>query len=138
MMERVKRVLVFVMVCAFVVFCMTIQGCRTVERVEYVNHYDTVRIIDRKVDSVYLKDSTYIYSKNDTVYSTKYIDRYHYKYVHDTLYSSTTDTLIVQKAIGKVLEVEVEKHTPVKNAFAWIGFLTSVVLLGYILYRFKK
>ncbi len=137
-MERVKRILIIIMFCAAMLFLLTFPSCRTIERVEYVNHYDTVRIVDRQVDSIYFKDSTYVLSKNDTVYSTKYIDRFHYKYIHDTLYKSVTDTLIVQKEIGKVLEVEVEKHTPVKNAFAWIGFLFSIVLLGYILYRFKN
>lgn len=136
MMKMIKQILVFIIVCAFLVFLMTIQGCKTIERVEYVHHYDTVRIVDRQTDSVYFKDSTYVFSENDTVYSIKYIDRFHYKYIHDTLYRSTTDTLVQEKEVEKV--VEVEKHTPVKNAFAWIGFLASVVLLGYILYRLKK
>ena len=118
------------------VFILTFPGCRVVERVEYVHHHDTVRIVDRQIDSVYFKDSTYVFSHNDTVYSTKYIDRFHYKYIHDTLYRSTTDTLVQEKEVEKV--VEVEKHTPVKNAFAWIGFLTAVVLSGWILYRLKK
>lgn len=135
-MERFKRILIIVMFICLMVFLITFPGCRTIERVEYVHHYDTVRIVDRQIDSVYLKDSTYVFSKNDTVYSTKYIDRFHYKYIHDTLYRSTTDTLMQEKEVEKV--VEVEKHTPVKNAFAWIGFLASVVLLGLILYHFKK
>lgn len=115
---------------------MTIQGCRTVERVEYVHHHDTVRIVDRQIDSVYFKDSTFVFSNNDTVYSTKYIDRFHYKYIHDTLYRYTTDTLFQEKEIEKV--VEVEKNTPVKNIFAWLGFFASVIVIGYLLYHFKK
>ncbi len=135
-METIKRILVIIIVCAAILFLMTIQGCRTIERVEYVHHYDTVRIVDRQIDSVYFKDSTYVFSNNDTVYSTKYIDRFHYKYIHDTLYRSTTDTLVQEKEIEKV--VEVEKNTPVKNIFAWLGFFASVIVIGYLLYHFKK
>lgn len=135
-MERFKRILIIIMFICFMVFLLTFPSCRTVERVEYVHHHDTVRIVDRQIDSVYFKDSTYVYSKNDTVYSTKYIDRFHYKYIHDTLYRFTTDTLV--RTEEKQVVKEVEKSTPVKNAFAWIGFLASVVLLGYIFYLFKK
>lgn len=136
-MERLKRILIIVMFCAAMLFLLTFPGCRTKEYVT-VHTTDTLYVAKIERDSVFVKDSTYVITMNDTVYFTKYINRFKYIDRIDTVYKSKIDTLILQKEMGKVLEVEVEKNTPVKNAFAWIGFLTSVVLLGYILYRFKK
>lgn len=132
-MEVVKKILVFVMVCAFLVFCMTIQGCRTVEYVP-VHATDTLVVNNYIRDSIHSSDSVYVYRNADTLYVYKEKVLWREKTVHDTVLSIKEKEVPVE--VEKV--VEVERHTPAKNCFAWIGFLSSIVLLGYILYRFKK
>lgn len=133
MMDVVKKMLFFVMVCAFLVFCMTIQGCKEIQYVP-VHTTDTLVVNNYIRDSIHSSDSVYVYRNTDTFYVYKEKVLWREKTVHDTVLSMKEKEVPVE--VEKV--VEVEKHTPVKNAFAWIGFLSSIVLLGYILYRFKK
>lgn len=115
------------------VFLLTFPSCKEIQYVP-VHTVDTV-IVDNYIrDSIRTSDSVYVYRSQDTLYVYKEKVYYRDKLVTDTIYKNTIKEVPVE--VEKV--VEVEKSTPVKNAFAWIGFLASVVLLGLMLYRFKK
>jgi len=108
-METFKRILLILMFVAFITFLLTFNGCKTVEKVEYVNNYDTVYLSKVEKDSVYLKDSVYIYSKADTVYYIKWKEKIKYLVKTDTIFKASNDTLIVNKEIIK--EVEKKRRT---------------------------
>lgn len=132
-MERFKRILIIIMFICLMVFLLTFPSCKEIQYVP-VHTVDTV-IVDNYIrDSIRTSDSVYVYRNQDTLYVYKEKVYYRDKLVTDTVYRNTVKEVPVE--VTKTIEVE--KHTPVKNAFAWIGFLASVVLLGYILYRFKK
>ena len=132
-MERFKRILIILMFAAFMVFLLTFPSCKEIQYVP-VHTIDTV-IVDNYIrDSIRTSDSVYVYRNADTLYVYKEKVYYKDRLVTDTVYKNT----IKEVPVEVTKTVEVEKHTPVKNAFAWIGFLASFVLLGYILYRFKK
>lgn len=133
-MERFKQILITIIFIAFFIFVMTLPGCKVIERVEYVTKTDTVVLVDHKIDSAYVKDSVYVYKNSDTVYISKWRERIKYIEKKDSIYISSTDTLYVDKVNYK----EVEKKRPVRNVFAFIGLLSVVVFVGYLLYRFKK
>ena len=74
-------------------------GCKSKEYIkvpeyhtEYVNRTDTFH----KLDSVYLKDSVFMYQKGDTIYHTKvtFRDRYH------NIYKVKLDTIINQDSVS--------------------------------------
>jgi len=74
-------------------------GCKSKEYIkvpeyhtEYVNRTDTFH----KLDSVYLKDSVFMYQKGDTIYHTKvtFRDRYH------NIYKVKLDTIIKQDSVS--------------------------------------
>ena len=76
-----------------------LYGCKSKEYIkvpeyhtEYVNHTDTFH----KLDSVYLKDSVFMYQKGDTIYHTKvtFRDRYH------NIYKVKLDTIIKQDSVS--------------------------------------
>lgn len=115
------------------VFLLTFPSCKEIQYVP-VHTIDTV-IVDNYIrDSIKTSDSVFVYRSADTFYVYREKVYYRDKLVTDTVYKNTVKEVPVE--VEKV--VEVEKQTPVKNTFAWIGFIASVVLLGFILYRLKK
>lgn len=127
-METIKKILIFIIVCAFLVFCFTIQGCRTIEYVP-VHHHDTTYVSKIERDSVFVRDSTYVITRNDTVYFKKYIDRFRYIDRTDTVYKSSIDTLTVIEE--KIVEKEVEKKLSVIDRiliFLGLMFLILIIL----------
>lgn len=133
-MERFKQILITIIFIAFFIFVITLPGCKVIERVEYVTKTDTVVLVNHKIDSAYVKDSVYIYKNADAVYIYKWRERIKYIEKKDSIYISSTDTLYVDKVNYK----EVERKHPVRNVFAFVGLLSVVVFVGYLLYRFKK
>lgn len=78
---------------------LLLGGCKSKEYItvpeyhtEYVCRTDTFH----KMDSVYLKDSVYVYQKGDTVYYNKvaYRDRWH------NIYKVKTDTIIKKDSVS--------------------------------------
>lgn len=133
-METFKRILIAIIFAAFVTLLFTMPSCRTIEKVEYVHHYDTVVLIDHKVDSLYVKDSTYIYSKADTVYYIKWKERIKYIEKKDSIYINSNDTLYLDRVEYK----EVEKKRRTRDIFAIIGVVSLLSLVGYVLYKLKS
>lgn len=133
-MEKIKRILIIIIVIAFFMFLMSIQGCKTVEKIEYRTVYDTCYVSKEVKDSIFVRDSIYIYSKADTVYYIKWKERVKYLVKTDTIFKTSTDTLIQNKEIIK----EVEKKRPIRNIFAWIGLFSIIVIVGYFLWKVKS
>ena len=132
-MEIFKRILIIIIFVAFFVFIITLQGCRTIEKIEYVTKYDTCYVSKEVKDSVYLKDSIYVYTKADTVYFTKYKERVRYITKTDTVFKASVDTLIQNKEVIK----EVEKKRPVRDFFAIFGIAGILAIIGIMLYKLK-
>ena len=73
-------------------------GCKSKEYIkvpEYHTEYVTRTDTFHKLDSVYLKDSVFMYQKGDTIYHTKvtFRDRYH------NIYKVKLDTIIKQDSV---------------------------------------
>lgn len=80
------------------IILLAFTGCKTKEyikvpsvRTEYVFRTDTFA----KLDSIYMKDSVYVFQKGDTVFHNKvvYRDRYH------NIYKVKTDTIIKRDSV---------------------------------------
>lgn len=87
------------------VILLVFTGCKTKEyikvpsvRTEYVCRTDTFA----KLDSIYMKDSVYVFQKGDTVFHNKvvYRDRYH------NLYKVKTDTIIKRDSVSVPYPIE--------------------------------
>jgi len=113
------------------VLCLT--GCKSVEYVPVIEHQtDTLRQYLSVHDSIYLKDSTYIIEKGDTVriehWSTKFVK----KEIHDTTYVATHDTIPKPYPVEK----EVEKQLSSWQSFRMVlGTITLCILALYIIYK---
>lgn len=103
---------------------------------EYI--YDTINhteyIEKLKYDSIYLKDSIYVYSKNDTIFQNIYKYLYKYKYIKDTIHNADTVKVYQTQYKEKVIESASAKF---KNRLSGVllGIIVSAVII--IAYKFK-
>jgi hypothetical protein len=98
-------------------------------RTEYIN---TVLY-----DSIYLRDSIYIESRNDTVFKTKYIEKYKLKTVYDTI--RKTDSIQVPVPITTTITEtkEVNKLYWWQTMFMYLG-IAATILVSIKLYTLIK
>ena len=115
-------------------FTLLLSGCKTTEYIKVP--VETIRT-EYKVqkDSVYLHDSINVYTetKGDTVYITKL----KYK-IKETF---KTDTVLKRDSIPVIVEVEkvveVNKLHSWQKTLMWIGGVGVLVLLGFVINKFK-
>ena len=123
-----------------VLTAVLLTSCKTIERTEYVP-VETVKTEtkDRMVevhDSVYIRDSTVIQTKGDTIFKDRWKLVYKNRYVHDTAYVHRTDSIPVPYPVEKQLS----KWQQLKVDYAgWIIAILLIILTCIILiYRFRK
>lgn len=94
-------------------------------------------------DSVYKRDSIYIYEKGDTV--TKYVEKTLYKWrTHtDTVYRDRwrTDTLYIERTDSVTVEKPVYVEKPIKwynQGFIWFGKMCCIALILWVLFLYLK
>lgn len=115
-----------------------LQSCKVKEYIEVPVEVEKVKIeYVHKLDSVYLHDSisTYIVQKGDTVF----VDRYKYKikevYRTDTIHQVDSIPKIVQVKTTEIKEVN--KLYTWQKSLMWIGGVGLLVLLGFVINKFK-
>lgn len=119
-------------------FLFLLQSCKVKEYIEVPVEVEKVKIeYVHKLDSVYLHDSisTYIVQKGDTVF----VDRYKYKikevYRTDTIHQVDSIPKIVQVKTTEIKEVN--KLYTWQKSLMWIGGVGLLVLLGFVINKFK-
>lgn len=124
-----------------IVALIILASCTTTKYVDRVVEVpvETVKteyITDVKYDSLYVKDSIFMYIKGDTVF--KYKEKQNYKYVYQT------DTVVRVDSIPKVITVTktdvqyINKLTWVQKILMYLGMAFLVLLTGFIIFKFKK
>ncbi len=96
------------MVMAVVLVCVWLMwGCKQVEYVAVPQqHTDTLIITKHQRDSIFLKDSTHVSEKGDTVRIEHWRTKFVKKEVYDTTYLATHDTIPEPYPVEVVKEVE--------------------------------
>lgn len=105
--------------------------------VETVKH-DSVYLNSARVDSVFVKDSTFVFHKGDTV--TEYRYKYVYKYRDrtDTAYVTRQDTIRVPYPVEVEKRLTLWQHVKVQlGGVAMAGFVLLVVV-GCLVYRLRR
>ena len=100
------------MVICFVIMlglCAMCSSCTTTKYVPVIEHH-TDTLIQMKImkDSVYLKDSTHVSEKGDTVKIEHWRTEFVKKEVHDTIYISKTDSIPAPYPVEVIKEVPAE------------------------------
>ena len=121
-----KHILLFIV-------ALLLVGCKGQERiVETVRTEYKDRLVE-KVDTVSVKDSSFVYVKGDTLYIYKYRDRWREKIVRDTSYIMKTDSIEIPIYIEKILSFQDKVIESLKGMF--ICF--CVVCFFFVLYKLK-
>ena len=106
---------------------LLLGGCKSKEYItvpeyhtEYVCRTDTFH----KMDSVYLKDSVYVYQKGDTVYCNKvaYRDRLH------NIYKVKLDTIIKKDSVSVPYQLTKNEQSLMALGRLFLAFLFLVVV----------
>ena len=120
---------------AVVALCALCSCAKTIyvpaERIKldsvYFNRYER--------DSIYTKDSVFVYSSSDTVFLNRWHNVYRDRIVRDTLYKSVCDTTTVLRTV----EREFTKFERLKmDVGAGVLFAIPILLFLYIVYRRLK
>ena len=126
------------------IILLAFTGCKIKEyikvpsvRTEYVCRTDTFA----KFDSIYMKDSVYVFQKGDTVFHNKlvYRDRYHniYKVKTDTIIN--TDSVSVPYPIERQLTKNEQRLMKLGRCYISFLFILAACAIGFtIWYRNKK
>lgn len=107
----------------FIGFALTLVGCKTIEYVpvEVVKTQTKDHLVEVH-DSVYVRDSTVIHTKGDTVFKDKWKLIYKNRYVHDTTYVHRTDSIPVpcpvEKQLGKWEQFKLD----------YMGYISAILL----------
>lgn len=122
-----------------ILLASAICSCRSVEYVprETIKH-DTTYINKLIKDSIYLKDSVYIHSKNDTVFVEKYKYQYIDKVVRDTSCFVKSDTISVPYPVEKRLTRWQQLKLDIGGISIGIIIITILVVVGRAVYFLKK
>ena len=122
------------LVCALISMFTSCTTTKYVPVPEY--HYkDSVRVVNRR-DSIYSRDSIFVYSKGDTIYHEHFNMKYK-EFLHN-------DTIVVNRVDSVRVPYPVEK-TVVKHAlfayqrfFMWIGIISLVGIISFVIWRIKR
>jgi len=119
-----------IILCVFI--CLIFSGCTTTKYVPVVEYRtDTLRQYLSVHDSIYLKDSTHVSEKGDTIKIEHWRTEYIKKEVHDTTYVAKHDTIPQPYPVEK--KVEVEKPLTAWQSFRMVlGTIAMIALLLYI------
>ena len=128
--ENIKTALIIIGLLACIFVCMLIPSCskRVVEVVEspqvsYVR--DTVRIVDKDIQQIYVRDSIVI--NGDTVMRDRLVYRDRLK--SDTIYkvAERTDTVTVVKTV--------QLEAKAKSSWWWLLTLVGGIVVGWLIHK---
>lgn len=126
----VLHVLMYISAIIFCIFvCSLFSGCKSVEYVPVIEHHtDTLRQYLSIHDSIYIKDSTNVSEKGDTIKIEHWRTHFVKKEVHDTTYVAKHDTIPQPYPVEK----KVEKHLTAWQSFRMV--LGTIALIALVLY----
>ena len=122
------------LVCALISMFTSCTTTKYVPVPEY--HYkDSVRVVNHR-DSIYSRDSIFVYSKGDTIYHEHFNVKYKEFLHNDTIVANRVDSVRVPYPVEKT----VVKHAlfAYQRFFMWIGIISLVGIISFVIWRIKR
>lgn len=113
---------------------LLLAACSTIRYVPVETiRSDTLIRNEARLDSIYVRDSIYVYQKGDTV--TKYVEKWRYKY------KTKTDTLYIAKRDTVSVTVTEVREKPIKwynQGIIWVGRLCCIALILWAIFLYLR
>ena len=137
LMNRVGWVIALCM--AVLIALSLLSSCTTTKYIEVEKvRTDTTYITKWQRDSIYLKDSTHVSEKGDTVriehWHTEWRDRWN----RDTVYQATHDTIPQPYPVPEYVEKELSWWQRTQMYAGDVMLVMLLVLLGYGVFRLRR
>jgi hypothetical protein len=125
-----------VMIAIGLLLCALLGSCKSVEYVPVIEHH-TDTLIQTKIvkDSVYMKDSTHVSEKGDTVKIEHWHTEFVKKEVHDTIYISKTDSVPAPYPVIKEVPAELNWWQRLKMRAGGLAIL--LCLLAFLIWIWR-
>ena len=112
---------------------------------EYITrqHLDSLFTASMRRDSVFMRDSIYVFQKGDTI--TQYVERIRYQYknrtdtlyrnivARDTVFMERTDSVAIDRPV--YIEKQLKWH---QQGFIWLGRLCCLAAILWALFLYLK
>lgn len=140
--------LLFILAALILASCATQRQASEVKKEssrEYVTrqHLDSLFMASMQRDSVFMRDSIYVFQKGDTV--TQYVERIRYRYrnrtdtlyrnivARDTVYIKRTDSVTIDRPV--YIEKQLKWH---QQGFIWLGRLCCLAAILWALFLYLR
>ena len=137
LMNRVGWMLALCM--AVLIALSLLSSCTTTKYVEVEKiHNDTTYITKWQRDSIYLKDSTHVSEKGDTVRIEHWHMEWRDRWNRDTVYQATHDTIPQPYPVPEYVEKELSWWQRTQMYAGDVMLVVLLVLLGYGVFRLRR
>ena len=137
LMNRVGWMLALCM--AVLIALSLLSSCTTTKYVEVERvRTDTTYITKWQRDSIYLKDSTHVSEKGDTVRIEHWHMEWRDRWNRDTVYQATHDTIPQPYPVPEYVEKELSWWQRTQMYAGDVMLVVLLVLLGYGVFRLRR
>lgn len=117
---------------------MSLLSCRSVKYVPVETVKTEYKTRDSiRYDSIYQRDSVFLYQKGDTVYQYKYLYKYRYLTLRQTDTVAITDSVRVPYPVEKALTRWQAVKMKTGGLAVGLAVVLVLVVVGRLLYKFR-
>ena len=131
---RMRKWFIYFLIAVLVLCFMACKGTERIVEVPTVKTEYKEKGVEKR-DSIYVKDSTFVYGGGDTVYMYKYKNIYRDMIKTDTLYITKRDSVAVPYPVEKKLSYWEENLLCFGKLFVVFILLAVVVAIGYFVWH---
>ena len=129
-----RKWFIYFLIAVLILCFMACKGTERIVEVQTVKTEYKDKVVEKR-DSIYVKDSTFVYVGGDTVYMYKYKNIYRDKIKTDTLYITKRDSVSVPYPVEKKLSYWKENLLCFGKLFVVFILLAVVVVIGYFVWH---
>ena len=129
-----RKWFIYFLIAVLILCFMSCKGTERIVEVQTVKTEYKDKVVEKR-DSIYVKDSTFVYVGCDTVYMYKYKNIYRDMIKTDTLYITKRDSVAVPYPVEKKMSYWEENLLCFGKLFVVFILLAVVIAIGYFVWH---